>query len=151
MIRGLFLWCVAFTVVTAAPRARPDFGLIFNDDADLAFVVPDRARSEALLRANLAALADTPVKTLVYCIGMGGDVLYYNTTVASRVGWRHSADEKPGSLMAKRMENARVCLAQGADAVGGPHVDRVWAGAAARGRRVGGGPKIKGLRIWGPD
>ena len=117
MIRGLFLWCVAFTVVTAAPRARPDFGLIFNDDADLAFVVPDRARSEALLRANLAALADTPVKTLVYCIGMGGDVLYYNTTVASRVGWRHSADEKPGSLMAKRMENARVCLAQGADAV----------------------------------
>ena len=99
------------------PARATRFGLIFNDDADLAFVVPDRARSEALLRANLAALADTPVKTLVYCIGMGGDVLYYNTTVASRVGWRHSADEKPGSLMAKRMENARVCLAQGADAV----------------------------------
>ncbi len=117
MIRGLFLWLVALTFVTAAPRARPDFGLIFNDDADLAFVVPDRARSEALLRANLAALADTPVKTLVYCIGMGGDVLYYNTSVASRVGWRHSSDEKLGSLMAKRMENARVCLAQGADAV----------------------------------
>ena len=117
MIRGLFLWFVALGVVTAAPRVRPDFGLIFNDDADLAFVVPDRARAEALLRANLSALADTPVKTLVYCIGMGGDVLYYNTTVASPVGWRHSADEKPGSLMAKRLENARVCLAQGADAV----------------------------------
>jgi hypothetical protein len=117
MIRGLFLWLVALAVLPAAPHARPDFGLIFNDDADLAFVVPDRARSEALLRANLAALADTPVKTLVYCVGMGGDVLYYNTTVASRVGWRHSADEKPGSLMAKRIENARVCLTQGADAV----------------------------------
>lgn len=70
-----------------------------------------------MLRANISALADTPVKTLVYCIGMGGDLLYYNTTVASRVGWRKSPDEKPGSLMEKRMENARVCLVQGADAV----------------------------------
>ena len=103
--------------VTAAPVERPDFGLVFNDDADLAFVLPDRAKSEELLRANVRALADTPVKTFVYCIGMGGDLLYYNTTVASRVGWRKSPDEKPGSLMEKRMENARVCLAAGADAV----------------------------------
>ena len=101
----------------SAPRERPDFGLIYNDDADLAFVVPDRSHSEALLRANLQALADTPVKTLVYCIGMGGDLLYYDTQVASRAGWRSSPDEKPGSLLAKRMENARVCIAQGADAV----------------------------------
>lgn len=100
-----------------APRPLPSFGLVFNDDADLAFVVPDRARSEALLQANIAALADTPVRTLVYCVGMGGDLLYYNTQVASRVGWRRSPDETPGSLMAKRMENARVCLEQGADAV----------------------------------
>src|SRR5436190_308477 len=83
----------------AVPRARPSFGLVFNDDADLAFVVPDRVKSEALLRANVAALADTPVQTLVYCIGMGGDLLYYNTQVASRVGWRKSPDETPGSLM----------------------------------------------------
>ena len=99
------------------PRTLPAFGVIYNDDADLAFVVPDRVQSEALLRANIAALADTPVKTLVYCIGMGGDLLYYNTNVASRVGWRQAPDEVPGSLLAKRMENARVCLAQGADAV----------------------------------
>jgi hypothetical protein len=108
---GLIVCC------SAAPRARPDFGLVFNDDADLAFVLPDRLQSEALLRANVRALADTPVKTLVYCIGMGGDLLYYNTEVASRVGWRKTPDEKPGSLMEKRMENARICLAQGADAV----------------------------------
>jgi hypothetical protein len=43
--------------------------------------------------------------------------MYYDTKVASRVGWRKSPDETPGSLMEKRMENARVCLAQGADAV----------------------------------
>ena len=109
-----FLLCAA---ATAAPRVRPDFGVVFNDDADLAFVVPDRAKAEEFLRINVSALADTPVKTLVYCIGMGGDLLYYNTEVASRVGWRKSPDEKPGSLMEKRMENARVCLAQGADAV----------------------------------
>lgn len=102
---------------TAEPRIRPDFGVVFNDDADHSFLLPDRAGSEALLRANIGALADTPVKTLVYCLGMGGDLLYYDTKVASRVGWRTAPDETPGSLMAKRMENARVCLAQGADAV----------------------------------
>ena len=109
-----FLLCAA---ATETPRVRPDFGVVFNDDADLAFVVPDRAKAEEFLRLNVSALADTPVKTFVYCIGMGGDLLYYNTEVASRVGWRKSPDEKPGSLMEKRMENARVCLAQGADAV----------------------------------
>ena len=111
------LLLLAAVAVGAERPARPDFGLVFNDDADLAFVVPDRARAEALLRANIAALADTPVRTLVFCIGMGGDLLYYDTKVASRVGWRKSPDEAPGSLMEKRMENARVCLGQGADAV----------------------------------
>lgn len=105
------------TVRAQAPRPLPSFGLVFNDDADLSFVVPDRLQSEALLRANIAALADTPVRTLVYCVGMGGDLMYYDTKVASRVGWRKAPDETPGSLMEKRMENARVCLAQGADAV----------------------------------
>ena len=117
MRRLLAIFLLPALVFAAAPRVRPDFGLVFNDDADLAFVLPDRAKSEAMLRANVAALADTPVKTFVYCLGMGGDLLYYNTEVASRVGWRKSPDEKPGSLMEKRMENARVCLAQGADAV----------------------------------
>ena len=37
----------------AAPRARPDFGVVFNDDADLAFVVPDRAKAEEFLRSNV--------------------------------------------------------------------------------------------------
>jgi hypothetical protein len=112
-----FILMVTLAVAGAGARPLPDFGVVFNDDADLAFVVPDRARSEALLDANLTALADTPVKTLVYCVGMGGDLLYYNTAVASRVGWRKSPDEKPGSLMEKRIESARACLAQGADAV----------------------------------
>jgi len=105
------------SVRAQAPRPLPSFGLVFNDDADLSFVVPDRVQSEALLRANIAALADTPVRTLVYCVGMGGDLMYYDTKVASQVGWRKAPDETPGSLMEKRMENARVCLAQGADAV----------------------------------
>lgn len=98
-------------------RTIPDFGIIYNDDADLSYVVPDRARSEALLRENIAALADTPVKTLVYCLGMGGDLMIYATKVASPVGWRHSPDEVKDAFMAIRMENARVCIAQGADAV----------------------------------
>ncbi|MEY4938355.1 MAG: hypothetical protein RIQ93_90 [Verrucomicrobiota bacterium] len=115
--RAVFAWLATVALLSGAPRPRPDFGVVFNDDADLAFLAPDRVQSERLLRANLGALADSPVKTLVYCLGMGGDLLYYNTEVASRVGWRKSPDEVPGSLMEKRMENARVCLAQGADAV----------------------------------
>lgn len=114
---SLFRWLLCLAITVPAAVAGVDFGVVFNDDADLAFLVPDRARSEALLRMNIGALADTPVKTFVFCVGMGGDLMYYNTTVASRVGWRKSPDEKPGSLMEKRMENARVCLAQGADAV----------------------------------
>jgi hypothetical protein len=110
---------ICLTMPRGVAQSRPavSFGVVFNDDADLAFVLPDRSKSEALLQANIGALADTPVRTLVYCIGMGGDLLYYNTKVASRVGWRKAPDAPPGSLMEKRMENARVCLAQGADAV----------------------------------
>lgn len=115
--RGILTVFLTVAAAMAGPRVLPDFGVVFNDDADLSFVVPDRAQSEALLRANIGALADTPMKTLVYCIGMGGDLLYYNTNVASRVGWRKAPDETLGSLMEKRMENARVCLAQDADAV----------------------------------
>lgn len=114
----LILGLQTAAIAVEKPRYQiPDFGVIYNDDADLAYVVPDRARSEALLRENIAALADTPVKTLVYCLGMGGDLMLYNTKVASQVGWRHAPDEKPGSFMAKRMENARICIEQGADAV----------------------------------
>ncbi|MBL9207287.1 MAG: hypothetical protein JNN01_19510 [Opitutaceae bacterium] len=98
-------------------RERADFGVVFNTDADTAFIVPDRARSEALLSASILSLAGTPVKTLAFCVGMGGDLLYYPTKVASPVGWRQAPDEKPGSFMAMRMENARVCLQQGSDAV----------------------------------
>ena len=113
----VFAVCAWQCGLSYAARPLPSFGVVYNDDADLAYVVPDRARSEALLRANIAALADTPVKTLVYCIGMGGDLMLYPTKVASEVGWRKSADEKPGSLMEMRMENARVNIAQGSDPV----------------------------------
>jgi len=117
-ISRLALGTVAVAVVEPrAQRALPSFGVIFNDDADLAYVVPDRAKSEALLRENVAGLANTSVKTLVFCLGMGGDLMLYDTKVASQVGWRKSPDEQPGSLMEKRMENARVCIGQGADAV----------------------------------
>ena len=117
---AIFLFSSLQSAVFAADNARrpiPAFGIIYNDDADLAYVVPDRVRSEALLRENIAGLAETPVKTLVYCLGMGGDLMLYDTKVASQVGWRKAPDEKSDSFMAMRMENARVCIGQGADAV----------------------------------
>ena len=58
--------CFLLAAAGALAGPRADFGVVFNGDVDLAFVVPDRAQAEALLRANVGALADTPVKTLVW-------------------------------------------------------------------------------------
>ena len=58
--------CFLLAAAGALAGPRADFSVVFNDDVDLAFVVPDRAHAEALLRANLGALADPPVKTRVW-------------------------------------------------------------------------------------
>lgn len=114
----LFLFMLALTAgLRGAAASRPDFGLIFNDDADLAFVDPDRTKAEALLRANVASWGGSGIRTFVFCVGMGGDVLYYPTKVASRVGWRKSPDEVPGSPIERRIAVIRACLDAGADAV----------------------------------
>ena len=78
-MRHLLAVLLLLTGLQAATTPRPDFGLIFNDDADLAFVDPDRSTAEALLRANVAAWGGSGIRTFVFCVGMGGDVLYYPT------------------------------------------------------------------------
>lgn len=115
--------CLSWNVITgiaADPkpdRARPDFGLILNEDGDLAFVSPDPKFSESLLREAVDAHAAIGVNTYVFCIGSGSDTLNYPTKVGSRLGWRETKYEKEDENWRVRIESARACLDAGLDAV----------------------------------
>lgn len=36
--RAVFAWLATVALLSGAPRPLPDFGVVFNDDADLAFL-----------------------------------------------------------------------------------------------------------------
>lgn len=76
--------------LSASARDIPDFGLIFNDDGDFSFVADDPQESVLHLESIVDSLVGTPVRTLVYSVGAGSDVLYYPTEVASVWGWRET-------------------------------------------------------------
>ncbi|MGE9290295.1 MAG: hypothetical protein ACQKBT_04845 [Puniceicoccales bacterium] len=107
----------AFTSCGLLGAEQPDFGLILNDDGDLAFISPDPAVSEAFLRANVRGLAGSAFGTLVISIASGSDTLNYPTKVASSVGWRKTKYEEGTSFWGPRMENARAGIAAGFDPI----------------------------------
>jgi len=99
----------------AAP-ALPDFGLILTDDGGFSFTDKDPRRSEENLRAMIQSLKGTPVKTLVYEVAAGSQVMFYPTKVGSVWGWRAVAGEKEEAWI-KRMPIHRAAAANGLDAV----------------------------------
>ena len=96
---------------------RPSFGVIMNEDGDLAFVSPDPIIAEKMLRANVDGHARLGIKTYVFSVGAGSDVLYYQTKVASEVGWRKTKYEDENATWQHRTWSARNCIAAGLDAV----------------------------------
>jgi len=66
----------------------PDFGVMLNDDGDLSFTSMDPQESVRNLLAQVDSLAGTSVKTLMWSVGAGSEILYYPTTVANVWGWR---------------------------------------------------------------
>lgn len=98
-------------------KSKPDFGVVFNEDGDFAFLSPDPLIAEKLLRLNVASHAALGVKTYTFSIGAGSDVLYYNTKIASPYGWRQTKYELQDSGWAARLRSARICIASGLDAV----------------------------------
>jgi hypothetical protein len=95
-----FALCFLIILTGLAPgsllgRAVPDLGLILNDDGDYSFIDSDPQYSVACLRAGIDALSGTPVRTLMYSVGAGSDVLYYPTHVASIWGWRKTRYDQP--------------------------------------------------------
>ncbi|MCC6683270.1 MAG: hypothetical protein IT445_20430 [Phycisphaeraceae bacterium] len=75
----------------------PDFGVMLNEDGDVVIsgsLAPDPSRIAAKLRANLDTLLDTPVRTLVFNVATGSDVMLYPTEVGSRWDWRVTEKEE---------------------------------------------------------
>lgn len=110
--------------IAAAFQERPPvrknkaaFGIILNEDGDLAFVSPDPQVSERMLRANVDGHATLGINTYVFCVGSGSDVLYYPTKVSSTVGWRKTKYEEENPVWRARTESARKSIAAGLDAV----------------------------------
>ncbi|MCC6681257.1 MAG: hypothetical protein IT445_10200 [Phycisphaeraceae bacterium] len=100
----------------------PDFGLMFNNDADLSFTDNDPQRSAANLRAEIDGLAGTPVRTLMFCAGT--DVLYYPTKVSSVWGWRetsytqyHEQPRNEDEMWYQRIEKIRKGIEAGIDPI----------------------------------
>jgi hypothetical protein len=104
-------WCVA-----ALPGDATDLGLMINSDGDLSFTEREPAASETALRERVRALRSTPIKTLMYSVGAGSDVLYYPTKVASVWGWRETSyDQK--KEWGQRIANIKAGMRAGVDPV----------------------------------
>lgn len=116
MTRSSLTLFLALALPLSAAASAPDFGLMLNDDGDLSFTGRTPAKSIANLQAMVDSLAGTPVKTFMYSVGAGSDVLYYPTKVASVYGWRRTKydDDK---RWAGRNAKIRAGIAAGVDPI----------------------------------
>lgn len=98
-------------------KTKADFGVVLNEDGDFAFLDPNPVVATKLLNANIDGHASLGIKTYVFSVGAGSDVLYYPTQVASTYGWRETKYEKENESWKARVNSARACIAAGMDAV----------------------------------
>ncbi len=89
-------------------RPAPKLGLMLNDDGDRSAPSDDPAKATRLLHQAVDSLKGTRVRTLVWCVGCGSDVLYYPTKVASPVGWRASQRRVGNLVRARKLLDAKV-------------------------------------------
>jgi hypothetical protein len=105
-----------FPVAFAADRTVPDLGTMLTDDGGPSFTHVDPVKCQQALREMIGSLEGRPVRTLVYEVSSGSEMMYYPTEVASVWGWRKVAGESNPAL-AKRMEIRRAAVANKLDAV----------------------------------
>lgn len=89
--------------------------LMQNLDGDLSFTGDTPQESKQKLEKLVDDIAKGPAKSLMWSIGAGSDILYYQTKVASTWGWRvtkYNDDPKWGP----RIERCRVATEAGLDA-----------------------------------
>lgn len=120
IIFTLALGCVLSSASAAdLPRDIPDYGIMLNEDGDVVFMYgadEDPNRIAEKLTANLASLLEVPVRTLVFNVACGSDIMHYPTEVASRWGWRKTEAETR-SPWNDYMPPMRAAAAAGLDSV----------------------------------
>ncbi|MDP1586649.1 MAG: hypothetical protein Q8M07_02800 [Prosthecobacter sp.] len=89
--------------------------LMQNLDGDLSFTGDTPAESKAKLEQLVADIAKGPAKSLMWSIGAGSDILYYQTKVASTWGWRVTKYHDDPKWKA-RIERCRKATEAGLDA-----------------------------------
>ena len=117
LLFGIVFFFKIGTIIAQTTKAAVDFGVVFNEDGDFAFLSPDPLKAKQLLELNVAAHAALGINTYTFSIGAGSDVLYYNTKAASPYGWRQTSYELKDSNWAARIRSARSCIAAGMNAV----------------------------------
>jgi hypothetical protein len=117
LLFGIVFFFMLVVSIAQTKKSPVDFGVVFNEDGDFAFLSPDPVKARQLLELNVAAHAALGINTYTFSIGAGSDVLYYNTKVASPYGWRQTSYELKDSNWATRIRSARTCIAAGMNAV----------------------------------
>lgn len=98
-------------------RAVPtmDLGLMLNLDGDLSFTGATAEESRVKLERLVDDIHRAPVRTVMWSIGAGSDILYYPTQVASTWGWRPTPyDDKPA--WQARIQRCKAAAEAGLDA-----------------------------------
>jgi len=95
--------------------ASTDLGLMHNFDGDLSFSEATPELSKARVQQLVDEVARGPVQTVMWCIGAGSDILYYQTKVASTWGWRTTKTTEDPKWKT-RIERARRATEAGLDA-----------------------------------
>lgn len=103
-----------------------DFGIITNDDAELAFTTEVPEQNAQNIKTTLDCFLGTPVKTLSYCFNFGSNVIY-PSQVASTLGWRDFPPHPEYAEFEKRVRCAKAFLKAGLDPlrVAGEHARRI--------------------------
>jgi hypothetical protein len=82
---------IAVVLLLALARvSASELVLMQNLDGDLSFVGATPDGSKEKLQTLVDSIAGGPAKSLMWSIGAGSDILYYQTKVASTWGWRHT-------------------------------------------------------------
>lgn len=89
MLRTATTILVLLTLCSWLSAVEP-LRIMQNLDGDLSFVGDTPQQSQQKLEALIDAIAKGPAKSLMWSIGAGSDILYYQTKVASTWGWRRT-------------------------------------------------------------
>jgi hypothetical protein len=117
---SLFFCGISLAQINKPLNTKPiaaNFGVVWNEDGDYAFLDSNVTQATALLQANVQGHAALGIRTYTFSIASGSDVMYYPTKVASNYAWRKTKYELTNESWKVRMQNGRNCIANGMDAV----------------------------------